>query len=235
MKFSLSKLNSIWSKSQSSLPKNIYNLTIRYINNTLPTRKNLTKWGIVPNSDCSFCLKPETLLHLVPGCQTYLPRFTWRHDCVLNFIAKTLQTMKSSNLFADLPGYKSPSIIAGDTCRRDLLFTISKDCLYIIEFSVGYESNLQNNVDRKEERCKDLIKQQMKQFKTVKFIIFSISCLGNFSNECQNFLEMLSDIGLDKKHQKFCIKKIMSIAIRASYYIFCCRNKEWPNPDLMNI
>ena len=51
IKFSLSKLNGIWSKSQSNLPKNIYNFTIRYINNSLPTCKNLTKWGILSNSD----------------------------------------------------------------------------------------------------------------------------------------------------------------------------------------
>jgi hypothetical protein len=83
IKFSLSKLNGIWSKSQLNLPKNIYNFTICYINNSLPTRKNLTKWGILSNSDCSFCLNPENLLHVVAGCQTYLLRFTWRHDSVL--------------------------------------------------------------------------------------------------------------------------------------------------------
>ena len=115
IKFSLKKLNILWSKSQSNLPKNIYNFTIRYINNSLPTCRNLTKWGIMSNSDCSFCLKPETLLHVVAGCQSYLPRFTCRHDSVLNFIAKTLQPVSNSNLFVHLPGYKSPSIICSDT------------------------------------------------------------------------------------------------------------------------
>ena len=131
IKFSLSKLNGIWSKSQSNLPKNIYNFTIRYINNSLPTRKNLTEWGILSNSDCSFCLNPETLLHVVAGCQTYLPRFTWRHDSVLNLIAQTLQPVNNSNLFVDLPGYKSSSIVTGDTFRPDL--------------RLSYESNLQTN------------------------------------------------------------------------------------------
>ena len=120
-KFSLSTLNNLWSKSQSSLPKSIYNFTIRYINNTLPTRKNLTKWGIMSNSDCSLCLNPETLLHVVAGCQSYLPRFTWRHDSILNFVAKIFQPEHNSTLFVDLPGYKSPSIITGDTYRPDLL------------------------------------------------------------------------------------------------------------------
>ncbi len=140
-KFSLSTLNNLWSKSQSSLPKSIYNFTIRYINNTLPTRKNLTKWGIMSNSDCSLCLNPETLLHVVAGCQSYLPRFTWRHDSILNFVAKIFQPEHNSTLFVDLPGYKSPSIITGDTYRPDLLLSISNDCLYILENNVHRHQN----------------------------------------------------------------------------------------------
>ena len=74
--FSLSQFNSLWSSAQSKLPKNIFNFTIRYTNNCLPTRKNLAKWGIISSPDCSFCLCPETLMHVVAGCQSYLERFT---------------------------------------------------------------------------------------------------------------------------------------------------------------
>ena len=64
--FSYKQLNKIWSITQSKLPKNIiFNFTIRYINNTLPTRKNLKRWGITSTSECSFCLLPESLLHVV--------------------------------------------------------------------------------------------------------------------------------------------------------------------------
>jgi hypothetical protein len=70
-KFSLSKLNTIWSTCQSKLPKNIFNFTIRYINNSLPTRKNLTKWGVTASSECSFCFYPETLsLYMYIICST---------------------------------------------------------------------------------------------------------------------------------------------------------------------
>ena len=69
---SLSSVNSIWSLAQRNLPKNIFNFSIRYINNSLANRTNLTKWGISPTSDCSFCLQPESLLHVVAGCKKYL-------------------------------------------------------------------------------------------------------------------------------------------------------------------
>ena len=66
-KFSLSQLTKIWSACKSNLPKNIFNFTVRYINNSLPTRQNLARWGLSPTSDCSRCLAPETLLHVVAG------------------------------------------------------------------------------------------------------------------------------------------------------------------------
>ena len=80
-----SKINAVWSLAQRNLPKNIFNFTIRYINNSLPTRKNLVKWGMSSTSDCSFCLLPETLPHVVSVCNTYLVqgRYTWRHDSIL--------------------------------------------------------------------------------------------------------------------------------------------------------
>ena len=55
-KYSLSSVNSLWSEVQSHLPKNIYKFTIRYINNSLPTLKNMARWGLSQSPDCSFCL-----------------------------------------------------------------------------------------------------------------------------------------------------------------------------------
>ena len=92
IKYSTSTFNSLWSTVQNKLPKNIFSFTIRYINNSLSTRKNLLKWGFSPTPDCSFCSGQETLLHVIAGCQKYLNdgRFTWRHDSVLNFLTSAL-------------------------------------------------------------------------------------------------------------------------------------------------
>ena len=113
---SLTQLNSLWSSAQSSLPKNIFNFTERYLNNTLANRTNLHKWKLSSSHDCSFCLKPESLLHIVAGCKSYLEdgRYTWRHYSALLFIASTLQCIKNSTMYADLPGFLSPCIVTGD-------------------------------------------------------------------------------------------------------------------------
>ena len=90
---SLKQLNSLWSKTQSKLPTNIFNFTIKYLNNTLATRKNLYIWNLSPTSDCSSCSQPESLFHVVAGSKTYLDqgRFTWRHNSALNFLAQTFK------------------------------------------------------------------------------------------------------------------------------------------------
>ena len=43
----------------------------------------------------------------------------------------------------------------------------------------------------------------------------------------------MNDIGIDKKQQRYIIKKMINIAIRTTYYTFCCRNRSWDSPDLM--
>ena len=62
IKYSLSSVNSIWSEAQSHLPKTNYNFTIRRINNSLRTRKNMARWGLSQSPDFSFYLNPESLL-----------------------------------------------------------------------------------------------------------------------------------------------------------------------------
>ena len=67
------------------------------------------------------------------------------YDSVLNFIASSLKSAKHSNLYADLPGYISPAVLTGNELRPDLLITLENKCIYILELTVGFESN-QNNV-----------------------------------------------------------------------------------------
>ena len=111
---------------------------------------------------------------------------------------------------------------------------MTKDnCLYILELTVRYEINLRNNINRKRLRYSKLIMDQRKKFKSVKFINLSLSALGVFDKVSASFLKMLEDMHVDKTFTKYLIKRIINIAIRLTYYIFCCRNKEWTKPDLL--
>ena len=173
LKYSLSKVNTIWPTCQSKLPKDIFNFTIRYINNSLPNRENLHKWVITLSPECSFCLYPDRLI-------------------------------------------------------------LTKDnTLYVLELTFAYETNLRNNINRKFSKYKELIKELKRKFNCVKFINLSVSALGVFDNESTAFIDMLERLDVNKNHVTYYIKKIITTAIRSTYYIFCCSNKEWTKPNLI--
>ena len=79
-----------------------------------------------------------------------------------------------------------------------------------------------------------MIVEQKKKFRPVKLINLSISALGVFEKESSHFIQMLEHLNSDKAGVKYIIREIINIAIRTTYYVFCSRNKDWSNPDLMN-
>ena len=95
-----SKTRNLWSKVQRNMPKNIFNFTIKYLNNTLATKKNLFKWSLYSTPACSFCLQSETLQHIVSSYKSYLDdgRYTWRHNSVLSYLAKSMSSIKNASL-----------------------------------------------------------------------------------------------------------------------------------------
>ena len=94
--------------------KNIYNFSTRYINNTLPTLKNMVVWKKAPNNLCKVCLNTQTLQRVVSGCKIHLneKRYTQEH---------------------------SPSVITGEERRPDIIIRDTNK-LYVIELTVGFET-----------------------------------------------------------------------------------------------
>ena len=140
----------IWSLIQSILPTNIFNVTVKCLNNTLPTRKNLNLWKLSKPFDSQFCL-PEILLRVVAGCKVYLEqcRYTWRHNSVLIFLATPLKVVEGSFLYVGIPGFPSLPIKNGDDLRPDSRLRTKENCFYILELAIGFETNLYSNAERK--------------------------------------------------------------------------------------
>ena len=137
-------------------------------------------------------------------------------------------------MYVDLPGFISPSVITGDELRPDLLLTIENKILYILELTVGFETNLKTNSDRKHEKYLTLITDHENVYDEVKFVNVSISSLGVFGESTNTLFDMLHDLKYDEQRIKYVKKKIIATCIRTSYYIFCRRNKDWNNPELLN-
>ena len=140
------------------MPHNIFNFTVRYLNNSLATRKNLARWNLSQTSDCSFCLHPESLLHVVAGCKTYLEgRFTWRHNSALQFIANSFQSIVGSTLYVDLLGFLFPCIITDDTIHPGLLLVTADKKLFVLQLTLDFETNLNINAQRKRDKYNQLL------------------------------------------------------------------------------
>ena len=68
---------------------------------------------------------------------------------MLKFLAQTLPSLQPSKLYVDLPGYLSQSIVTGESLHPDMILNIEDKCLYIIELTVSFETNLERNAERK--------------------------------------------------------------------------------------
>ena len=233
---SLNVTKSIWTSVQSKMPKNIFNFTIRYLNNSLSTRSNLKKWNFTQSSDCSFCHLPETLLHVVAGCKSYLEegRYTWRHNSALQVLANYFRATSGLSLYVDLPCFHSPCIITGDIFRPDLILVTTDKKIYILELTVGFETNLEVNAERKRAKYQSLVENLKSKYKDVNFVNLSISSLGIFGPSCSSFIEMCDALSVDVGHRRYLISKLCNTIIRTTYYIFCRRNKPWDSPEILS-
>ena len=235
LRLSNEKVRGLWSKVQQNMPRNIFNFMIKYLNNTLPTKKNLHKWSLSDSPSCSFCLNPETLQHIVSSCNSYLAdgRYTWRHNSVLLFLARSFSSLQNCLLYADLPFFSSPSLITGDSLRPDLVLISPDNTLYLLELTVGFETNIEKNSIRKATKYKPLLRDLNSSYRRVHFINLSMSALGIFESSSDSIVTMMDYLGFDKNRRSQIIKKIINISVRCTYYIFCRRNKPWTNPELL--
>ena len=153
---------------------------------------------------------------------------------LLLFLLLSFSSFSDCVLYADLPSYLSPSVIIGDSLRPDLVFISKNSILYILELTVGFESNIQINSGRKASKYSSLIMDLKHTYSDVKFVNLSMSTIGIMGKSSESLLLMLEDLNLDKPTQNYLIRKVMNIAIKCTYYIFCCRNKPCSNPNLLD-
>ena len=101
-------------------------------------------------------------------------RYTWRHNSVLHFIASTLKGIKDTSLFVDRPSILSPCINTGEQGRPDMLLSAANYILYIIELTVGFETNIDNSASRKYEKYRSLKHELSSCYHEVKFMSLSV-------------------------------------------------------------
>ena len=65
------------------------------------------------------------------------------------YFSTITECVSNSSLSVDMPGFLPPCVITGDRLRSDMLLSIDKATLYVAELGVGFEANLNINVERK--------------------------------------------------------------------------------------
>ncbi len=64
----------------------------------------------------------------------------------------------------------SAAVLTRNELRPDLLITLQNKCIYILELTVGLESNLLTNATRKKQKYEELINEQHKYYEKVQFV-----------------------------------------------------------------
>ena len=126
--------------------------------------------------------------------------------------------------------FHTPSVITGDEKRPDIVIIKENLCM-ILELTVGFETNMQKNTERKGIHYKDLISRLNSTYR-VRFVNLSMGTIGVIGKE-SNLQKIFMEMGLGKKETVYLTRKIINVCIRSTYYLFCQRNKTWEKLSLL--
>ena len=164
------------------------------------------------------------LQHVLSSCNWYLEndRYTWLHNSVLPFLANTFLSLNQISVYADLLSFiMSPFLITGDSYCPDLPLLTGNKVLYILELTLGFETNIQANSVRKANKYTPLPDNLSSPYNKVIYITVAMGALSVMGSFCDSFLSLLQDLSCDKVTQQRLAMKTFNIAIRSAYYIFC--------------
>ena len=163
-------------------------------------------------------------------CQVALnqKRYNYRHDSVLNHLARVILTSKPDNIevYADLPGLD----LNGSTIPPDILVTLSRPDLviinrslktvYLLELTCSFERNIVAAHQRKSTKYISLKSDIESEGYTCTLIPFEIGSCGHVtrlkrSNIVNTFIQHKINTNANK-----CIKQLSKISLLCSFSIF---------------
>ena len=148
-------------------------------------------------------------------------RYNWRQDSVLLNIYKTIKS-QGLQAFVDIEGYPNLLIITGDEQRPDLAIVKSDDLL-LLELTVGFETNIKKNFDRKAKRYQQLLAELSNKYK-VYYVNLSLGAIGIIGKDSL-IMTAMGNFDLSKETLNFIVNRTINVCLRTTYYIFCMRNK----------
>ena len=105
--------------------------------------------------------------------------------------------------------------------------------MFVVELTIGFESNIAKNEVRKRNKYKNLTQSLKSSYDQVKYINLSLDACGIIGKGSKPFFDLLEELKIPDNEKHFLRKRIINIFIRTTYSVFCMRNKEWSNPELL--
>ena len=78
-----------------------------------------------------------------------------------------------------------------------MLLSTNTDTLYIIELTVGFETNIDPNAERKHNKYFQLTHNLSSMYCCIRLINLSISSFAIFGNSCKSFIEICKDLDVE--------------------------------------
>ena len=136
-------------------------------------------------------------------------------------------------IHCDIEGYINPLVIIGDENRPDMIVTQNKSTIFVLELTVGFETNLDYNTKLKASKYREMLKSPENKFEKVNFVNLSMGALGIVGAH-SSVTNILKALGFQQQEIACSIKKVMCCCIRGTHYVFCMRNKAWSQPSFLS-
>ena len=234
----LEQNDATWKSYIYNLPRGTMKFLLNASIDTLPTKTNLKLWGKVSNDKCH-CGIRQTLNHILNGCKKSLEdgRFTFRHDNILTYISKCIDT-KKFKMFIDIEGFQTPAqgtippqILVTNLKPDIVILDQKKQTVNIFELTVPYERRIEISHKLKMEKYQHFSKD-ISRYKTSVTPFEVGSSTGYISRENKGHIRELHKFCKENIKLKIFNQNISAISVLSSYYIFNCRNLEnWSNSE----
>ena len=185
-------------------------------------------WKIRDSRNCELCSKPQTQIHFFNNCNFAISddRFQWHHNLIFQTILLYLTRTNKYDVFIE--EYRSYAVLFNKSIPDT--FVIKDKVLYVIELIVCFEANFSKSWNYKITRYKNLSNAVVGNY-AMRKLLLEKSSLGFYLNDTQPFIKFLRELKIDNTEQM--LRKCSKVAIRASFYLYICKNKEWLGPKLL--
>ena len=138
-----SKVIATWQSLLKKLPGSIFAFARKALIFCLPNRSNLFRWKLVKSNACEACGRPETQLHVLSICVTYLNRYEWRHDSILWSILKKIDwgVDDETKIYADCRELKYQCTSELFSSSRPDIVVIKANKVWVLELTVYFETS----------------------------------------------------------------------------------------------